>query len=209
MSLNNNTVNEFLEILSSDAPSPGGGSASALLAAIGTGLIHMVASLTTDKEKFIEHQGLVNEVLDKSNKYQIEYQKLIDEDVKAFEEVSKVFSMPKENDEQKKQRRIAMQKALKNAINPPLKIMELINDTLELICLSVDKFNQNALSDLGVASLSLDSALKGAYLNVLINLKSIKNEEFVSSNRKKADDLLDENSKKAIDLFNKIKGKLV
>lgn len=209
MSLNNNTVNEFLEILSSDAPSPGGGSASALLAAIGTSLIHMVASLTTDKEKFIEHQELVNEVLDKSNKYQIEYQKLIDEDVKAFEEVSKVFSMPKENDEQKKQRRIAMQKALKNAINPPLKIMELINDTLELICLSVDKFNQNALSDLGVASLSLDSALKGAYLNVLINLKSIKSEEFVSSNRKKADDLLDENSKKAIDLFNKIKGKLV
>lgn len=195
MSLNKESIDNFLEILSSSAPAPGGGAVASLEGAIASSLIHMVASLTINKEKYSSSQEFALKMIEKAKSYQDEFQKLIDEDVSSFNEVSKVFKMPKETEEEKNKRKEAMQKALKIAIMPPLKVMRLVSSISSSLLECTDKLNQNALSDIGVASLTLDSALKGAYLNVLINLGSIKDESFKEKIKIESQELLEETSK--------------
>ncbi len=104
---------------------------------------------------------------------------IVDRDTEAFNQVSAVFSMPKGTDEEKSLRREAMQSALKNATLVPFEMMRLCIEAIELISSGLGKVNTSALSDFGVAALCLKTALMGGWLNVKINLSSIKDEEFV------------------------------
>lgn len=194
-------VNEFMKVLGSDEPAPGGGSAAALAAAMGISLTKMVGELTTGKEKYAEHEELTQTILKESAILQVELLEAIDKDTEAFNAVSAVFGMPKGTDEEKAKRREAMQKALEGAAVSPFNMMETIVKALELTQKAVGKSNTNAASDLGVSALNLKSGLQGAWLNILINLSGIKNQEFVDKYRKEGEVLLNKGSDIADNIY--------
>ena len=195
------TVKDFVEVLGSDAPAPGGGSAAALAASMGISLTKMVCELTIGKKKYAEFEDEIKLVYDESNALQKELLEAIDKDTEAFNVVSAVFSMPKETDDDKAKRRAAMQSALEGAAESPFHMMKLMVNALEVTKRAIGKSNTNAASDLGVAALNLKSGLQGAWLNVLINLSSIKNEEFVAMHKEEGKKLLAKGSLLADEIY--------
>ncbi len=192
MKLTQMQVRAFCELLASDAPAPGGGSASALAGAMGIGLAEMVASLTIGKKKYAEFEENAKELRDKASKLCNEMIVSIDKDTEAFDGVSAVFAMPKDTDEEKAARKQAMQAALKEATLAPYSVMELCLESLKTVEQGLGKTNTSAASDLGVAALNLKSAVQGAWLNVLINLGGIHDEAFVSEYKAKGEAILHE-----------------
>lgn len=183
-------ITDFIDTLASDAPAPGGGSASALAGAIGISLTRMVAALTIGKEKYAEHNQLMLETSNQADKLKGELLASIDRDTEAFNGVTAVFKMPKETDQEKALRKVAMQLALQEATIVPYQMMVHALQALEVTKGAVGKSNPNAASDLGVASLTLKAAVQGAWLNVLINLSGIQDEEFVNEYKKKGQEIL-------------------
>ena len=184
------TVSEFADVMASDAPAPGGGSASALTGAIGAGLAAMVCALTVGKKKYAEYEAQTIEAQKKAVALKDRYIEIIDSDTEAFNAVSAVFAMPKDTDEQKAARKAAMQAALKQCTISPFEMMELACDALEVVTALVGKTNASAASDLGCAALNLRSAIQGAWLNVCINVGGIQDEAFAKEYREKGEALL-------------------
>ena len=172
-------VSEFMQLLASEAPAPGGGSAAALAGATGASLAAMVAALTLGKEKYREHEVQTAVLQDNGNKLQARFLELIDADTAAFNEVSAAYKLPKQTPEEKAKRQEAIEDALKNATKTPFAMMEAALECLRVVATAVGKTNVSAASDLGVAAYSLRAATEGAWLNVLINLGGIKDETFV------------------------------
>lgn len=202
------TITDFMQTLGSDAPAPGGGSASALAGATGVSLLKMVTELTIGKKKYAEFESEMIEVRDKAQVLQHQLLVAIDEDTESFNEVSAVFAMPKETDEDKAKRSQAMQKALKNATITPFNVMTVLSDVLTLTSRAVGKSNTNASSDLGVAAVQVKAALQGAWLNVLINLGGIKDEQFVAEYKEKGHILLTKGCQLADTIFEEIEKSL-
>jgi len=188
--LSEKPVLTFLDELASSAPAPGGGSAAALAAAIGAALVSMVANLTVGKKQYVDVQADIQRILVRSEALRHKCQDLLEKDVAAYTQVSRVYKMPKDTDEQKAARADAMQKALKNATTVPMELAQVCVEVLELCPEAAEKGNVNAVSDAGVGALMAEAALRAAALNVLINLGSIKDEAFVQKERAKLDALL-------------------
>ena len=169
-------VNEYLDVLKSDAPAPGGGSASALAAAQGVALVSMVCDLTLGKEKYAEYQDVCGEAKDKASDLYSKLVASIDKDTEAFNLVSAAFKMPKGTDEEKAARSKAIADGTLVATEVPFETMMLCAEGLKVTEMIIGKSNPNAASDLGVAALNLLSGVKGAWLNVLINLPGVKDE---------------------------------
>jgi formiminotetrahydrofolate cyclodeaminase len=185
------TVSQFADVMASDAPAPGGGSASALNGAIGAGLAAMVCALTVGKKKYVEFEGLAKETEGKALALKDKFVAIIDTDTEAFNAVSAVFTMPKDTDEQKAARKAAMLEALKGCTISPYQMMELAAEALELVSSLVGKSNATAASDLGCAALNLKSAIQGAWLNVCININGMADQAFADEYRAKGQALLD------------------
>ena len=181
---------EFVDLLASDAPAPGGGSAAALEGALGAALTAMVCGLTVGKKKYAEFQELAEEAQKKATDLKARFVDVMDRDTEAFNVVSAAFGMPKETDEEKAARSAAIQKGLEGCTKTPFEMMELAVETLELTASILGKSNDSAASDLGVSALSLRSAIQGAWLNVLINIGSLKNKELAEDYRAKGEALL-------------------
>ncbi len=185
------TVSQFADVMASDAPAPGGGSASALNGAIGAGLAAMVCALTVGKKKYVEFEGLAKETEEKALALKDKFVTIIDTDTEAFNAVSAVFTMPKDTDEEKAARKAAMLEALKGCTVSPYQMMELAAEALELVSALVGKSNATAASDLGCAALNLKSAIQGAWLNVCININGMADQAFADEYRAKGQALLD------------------
>lgn len=181
---------EFVDLLASDAPAPGGGSAAALEGALGAALTAMVCGLTVGKKKYAEFQELAESAQAKATDLKARFVDVMDRDTEAFNVVSAAFGMPKETDEEKAARSVAIQKGLEGCTKTPFEMMELAVETLELTASILGKSNDSAASDLGVSALSLRSAIQGAWLNVLINIGSLKNKELAEDYRAKGEALL-------------------
>ena len=181
---------EFVDLLASDAPAPGGGSAAALEGALGAALTAMVCSLTIGKKKYAEFEELAAEAQKKAAGLKARFVDVMDRDTDAFNVVSAAFGMPKATDEEKAARSAAIQKGLEGCTKTPFEMMELAVETLELTASILGKSNDSAASDLGVSALSLRSAIQGAWLNVLINIGSLKNKELAEDYRAKGEALL-------------------
>ena len=181
---------EFVDLLASDAPAPGGGSAAALEGALGAALTAMVCGLTVGKKKYAEFQELAEEAQKKATDLKARFVDVMDRDTEAFNVVSAAFGMPKETDEEKAARSAAIQKGLEGCTKTPFEMMELAVETLELTVSILGKSNDSAASDLGVSALSLRAAIQGAWLNVLINIGSLKNKELAEDYRAKGEALL-------------------
>ena len=199
------TVRGFADLLGSDAPAPGGGSAAALAGALGAALTAMVGSLTVGRKKYAEFDGLARETLEKARDLEHRFLDVMERDTEAFNAVSAVFAMPKGTDQEKEAQAAAMQEALQGCTKTPFEMMELSLEALRLTDGLVDRSNASAASDLGCAALHLGSAVQGAWLNVLINLGSIRDAAFAAQYRTRGQILLDE----ALPLSQRIYGRIL
>lgn len=168
-----NSINNFLDELSSNKPTPGGGSVAALVGSLGDGLMNMVCNFTKNKEKYKDVEEDVYNSLQEIEKYMSRLNQLVEEDIKAYGIVSRAYKMPKGTQEEIEKRNKSIVIATYEAIMPPLNVMECCYQSVLLLKKIYNKFNINLISDFGVAAKLFMAAFDGAYLNVLINAKSI------------------------------------
>ena len=192
-------VIDYIHEASTGNPTPGGGSVSALVGSLGSALTQMVANLTLDKKSFTD---LDNEIKDEFNaNFRLLREKMnilseiVDEDSNAFDGVLLAFKMPKETEEEKHARTIAIQEGYKYALEVPLRCASECLDILKLQSIFAIYGNINAITDVGVGALLAYAGLEGALMNVRINLLSIKDEDYKSNINNKISIILDEGNK--------------
>lgn len=197
-------MDEFLEVLSSKAPVPGGGGASAYAAAIGMSLGSMVANLTTGKKKYAQYQPQIDEVLEAAEKLTKELTEFMDKDAEAFEPLSKAYGLPKDTPKQLAEREEIMEKALVSASETPLALMEKILEAMRLLDRLSVIGSKLAISDVGVGIQMAKAALNGASLNVFINTNLMKNTVVANSMNTRADELLTVGNKLADNVYDSV-----
>lgn len=190
-------MKEFIEVLSSKAPVPGGGGACAYVAAAGMALGSMVANLTTGKKKYAEYQQEIDEILEKAELISKELIEYMDKDAESFEPLSKAYGLPKETEEQAAYKEQVMEKALMDASLTPIALMEKIMEALRILDRLSVVGSRLAVSDVGAGVQLCKAALNGASLNVFINTKLMKNTEVAEEMNVKADELLIEGNELA------------
>ena len=178
MELRKLTVEGFINETASSSPAPGGGSVAALNAASSAALIAMVADLTIGKEKYKASEEEMKDIA-KAGALKDQFLSLIDEDSNAFNKIMAAFKLPKDTDEAKKARSAAIQEATKGAALVPFKVGETANTLFALAEAVILRGNPNAVTDGAVAAMNARAAVRGAFLNVKINLGSIKDQVFV------------------------------
>ena len=200
--------NEFVEVLGSKAPVPGGGGASALVGAVGTALGNMVGALTVGKKKYADVEEEMKELMAKATTLQDELLHLIERDAEVFEPLSKAYGMPRETEEEKAEKARVMEIVLKDACSVPMEIMEKCCEAIDLIVEFAAKGSALAISDAGVGAAFCKAALEGASLNVYINTKSMKNREYAEELNAKADAMLAKYPPMADEIFASVLGRL-
>jgi len=195
----NKTVSEFSELLSEKVSVPGGGSASALVGAYAAALCSMSANFTSGKKKFAMYQDDIDKIIYESNLIRENLLNLVTEDIQNFEPLSKAYSIDK-NDPKRDE---ILEEATKNALFAPLKMMEQIVRSIDLLLLLEDKCSAIMISDVGCGAYMAAAALKSASLNVFVNTKSLKNREYAKNINEKTLNML-EYADKAMILGNRI-----
>lgn len=173
-------ITEFTALTASDEPAPGGGSVSALAGALAAALGEMVGRLTIGKEKYAQQEEICIRTVSTLEPLREKLVGLITEDTQAFSGYMDALALPKSTDEEKKLRKDAMQKGLKEAVAVPERTAYTAYSVLEQAGLMVENGNRNALTDAMVAAMLARTAVLGAIANVQINLNSIKDEAYVS-----------------------------
>jgi formiminotetrahydrofolate cyclodeaminase len=208
MAFRDQTIDAFIRELSSKAPVPGGGGASALVGALSASLTHMVGALTVGKPKYAAVEAEMNELLKETEALANRFLKLMDEDAEAFEPLAQAYRLPKETEAERASKAIQMEAALKSAVQPPLEIMETCAKSLPLIALCAEKGSVVAVSDAGVAASLCRAALEGASLNVFINTQGMLDRGYAESLNRRAKELLAQAGAEAESLFRSVSAKL-
>lgn len=202
------TCEDFVDILSTKAPVPGGGGASALVGAIGCALGNMVGSLTVGKKKYADVETDMIALKEKADILQKELLHLVEEDARVFEPLSKAYGMPKDTEEEKAEKARVMAIVLKDACSVPMEIMRKCCEAIDLIEEFAAKGSVIALSDAGVGAAFCKAALLGASLNVFINTKSMADREYAESLNEEAEKMIAEYSVKADEVFESVNERL-
>lgn len=189
-------IDEYIKELGSKAPVPGGGGASAVAGALSAALSSMVCNLTVGKKSYISVEDDIKKILENMNKHMESFIKLSDKDAEVFYPLSQAYSFKPQNDEEKKMHEENMEKLLFDAAMVPLYIMKEAYSMLVAVDFLAKKGSKLAVSDAGVAVSMLRSAVCGAMMNVVINVKYMKN-------REKAQNLMDEASEILENTMNK------
>ncbi|MGX7030016.1 cyclodeaminase/cyclohydrolase family protein [Vagococcus zengguangii] len=200
----NQTIEHFINELGSEKSTPGGGSAAAVTGAIGISLTQMVVSLTTGKARYAEHQTLLDDVQAQATVLTQRFIDGIQEDIAAFNHVMEAYRLPAQTEDEKCLKQVQIEATSKEATIAPFNMMETSVEALRLSQQLLGKSNPNVLSDLGVAALNLSAALQSSWLNVLINLKNIQDEAFVSTYRMQGTKLLAEGKQLANELYQQV-----
>lgn len=191
MKLIDMTVSDYLKDLASDSPAPGGGSAAALCGAQGAGLAAMVASFTIGRKKFADYEANALAVRDAELALMEKLKAQIDRDTEAFNLVAAAFKMPKATDGEKTARSAAIQAGTLVSTEVPFETMGLALEALRTAEKLLAGFNEGAASDLGVAVWNLLACVRGAWLNVCINIGSLKDREAAESFRLRGREILE------------------
>ncbi len=185
------TLKAFAEELSRNSPAPGGGSVAALNGALSASLLSMVAALTHGKKKYKDVWDEMEKVGDEAQALKYRFLELIDKDTEAFDAFMAAMKLPKKTEEEKMIRNAELEKATKHAIEIPLETLRTSVRLVELADVVAEKGNKNAVSDAGVSALTAYAAARGAYLNVLINLAGISDEQYRNSVGTEAKELIE------------------
>lgn len=198
------TIQEFLDVLSSKEPVPGGGGASALAGALGNALGQMVANLTIGKKKYALVEDEIKELAERMKGIQGQFSALADQDAKVFAPLAKCYSLPSGTEEEKAYKAEVMEARLLDASLVPMEIMEKASEMLEIMDILADKGSRMAVSDVGVGVQFIRTALLGAVMNVYINTKSMKNREKAEEMNEKAERLIKEGTEAADRIYQKV-----
>ncbi|MFR9166205.1 MAG: cyclodeaminase/cyclohydrolase family protein [Dysgonomonas sp.] len=181
------SVKQFLDKTAGNEPVPGGGSISALSAALSAALTEMVANLTIGKKKYLDKEDLMKQIAKTAKDYQNGFVKDIDADADAYNKVFDAFKLPKDTEEQQALRSEKIQEATKIAAEVPMQVAKNAYSLMDVIVQVAKEGNQNAITDACVAMMAARTAVLGALLNVRINLGSIKDLDYVQNMAKEAD----------------------
>lgn len=199
-----NSCKDFIDVLASSAPIPGGGGASALVGAIGVALGNMVGSLTVGKKCYVDVEEDIIRCKKEADEITKRLLELVAKDAEVFEPLSKAYSLPKSTPEELAKKEEVMAVVLKDACEVPLEIMKTCARGLDLMKEFAEKGSRIALSDAGVGATLLKSALQGASLNIYINTKSMKDRVLAQQLNDETDSLRKTYEKKADEIFENI-----
>ncbi len=201
-------VTRFLDELASGAATPGGGSAAAIMGAMGAALVSMMCNLTIGKKNYTEVEGEMRAVLADAEALRTRLADMVAEDIAAFDGLMAAYGLPKDSDEQKAVRSAAIQAGLKAATDAPLACARASAEVIALSLRAAQVGNKNVISDAGVGALAAQAALRSAALNVYINVPSLKDAAFASACRDEIDALLATAVPLAEQTYERVKSKL-
>jgi len=184
------TLTAFANETASESPAPGGGSISAYVGALGVSLATMVANLSSHKPGWDSRWKEFSDWAEKGQKLKDELLKLVDEDTAAFNKIMSAFTLPKGTEEEKKQRKQAIQDATKYAIEVPFKVMQLSYESMAVIEQMASIGNPNSVTDAGVGALCARTAVYGAFLNVQINAGGLDDKTYAAQKIEEGQQLL-------------------
>lgn len=190
MEIKRQTIEEFTAQLSSKAPTPGGGGASAMAGALGNALGQMVANLTIGKKRYADVEQEVIRQLENMERLQLRFFELADEDARVFAPLAACYSLPSGTEEERIYKETVMEENLLAASRIPMEIMEESLKMLDILEFLGEKGSRLAVSDVGVGVQFIRTALSGAVMNVYINTRSMKNREKAEELNRKADEML-------------------
>ena len=195
---------DFIDVLASKEPIPGGGGAAAYVGAIGMALGNMVGSLTVGKKKYADVQDDIIALKAKADALQKDLLELVRRDAEVFEPLSKAYGLPKDTDEQKAEKARVMEAALKEAAGAPLDIMQKCCEAIDLHQSFADKGTAIAISDVGCGVACCKAALMAASLNVFINTKAMADRSYAEELYSQANTMLENYTKKADQIYNQV-----
>ena len=198
------TMDNFLAVLSSSEPVPGGGGACGYVAAVGMSLGNMVLALTTGKKKYAEYHEEFDVLIVKSTDLTKKLAEWMDKDSESFKPLAAAYFLPKHTEEQIKEREAIMAKALVTASEAPLSMMELILEAMKLIDRISVIGSRIAISDAGVGITMCEPAMKGASLNVFINTKLMKDTDVADDMNTRTDELIIRGNQMADEVYDRV-----
>ncbi len=172
------SIVEFANETASNSPAPGGGSIAALNAAMAASLLSMVANLTIGKKKYMDFSQRAEKIAEECSQYKDLFVKAIDKDASSFNGVMAAMKLPKDTEEEKEIRSAKIQEEYKNAIEVPLSLGTKVTELYAYCKELAQNGNSNAITDVAVALINIRAASEGAFLNVKINLNSLKDEKY-------------------------------
>ena len=173
-------VTDFIDEVSRESPAPGGGSIAALAGTLGSALTSMVSNLSANNRGSEETDKILNAAAEKAQELKFELSNSIDADTNAFNEYMEARRLPSKTEEEKLIKFVAEQEGLKKAVHVPLKTARLSFEAIKIAQAVVDHGNPNSITDVGVGAQMAYTGVKGGIYNVLINLKDIKDEQFIA-----------------------------
>ena len=188
-----NSCRDFVAVLASSAPAPGGGGAAALVGAIGTALGHMVGALTVGKKKYAAVEAQMRQLMDRCDRLQQELLEQVQADEEGFVPLARAYGIPKDDPERPR----ILEEATLTACAVPLRIMELCCDAIDALEQFADKGSRLAVSDAGCGAVCCKAALQAASLNVRINTKSLQDRDAAQTMNEKIDQMLEQYGQKA------------
>jgi formiminotetrahydrofolate cyclodeaminase len=206
--IKDSAIEPFLDALASQSATPGGGSAAAIIGAMGAALVSMVCNLTIGKKKYADVEDEMTNVLNEAERLRRALTDMIQDDVQAFDAVMGAYRMAKETDAEKAVRSEAIQAALIQATVVPLACCKVAREVIDLAGVAAEKGNLNVISDAGVGVLAAYAALRSAALNVYINAKMIADKGFAEASLKELEGLLAGAEDATEKAYSIVKGKL-
>jgi len=201
MDFTQNSCREFVTVLASSEPVPGGGGASALVAAIGTALGNMVGSLTVGKKKYADVESEIVALKARCDALQTELLDQVPADAEGFAPLARAYAIPKDDPA----RAETLEQATVTACRVPMHIMELCCQSLDAIAVFAQKGSRLAVSDAGCGAAIVKSALQAASLNVFINTKSLQDRALAGELNEKCLGMLDQYGRLADEIFESVK----
>ncbi len=204
MKLTDKTCRDFADLLASKKAVPGGGGAAALVGALGVALNSMVANFSIGKKKFMDIEDKHRDIINRGYELKDELIELIDKDAENFLPLSKAYGIKAITDEEKADKEKVLQDALKVACSSPMNMVECIYESILLHEELVGISSKLIISDIGVGVQCLKAALYSAQLNVVINVNSIKDEEYTNEVREKTEVMVENGSRIADQVYAKV-----
>ena len=205
MDFTQNTCRDFVSVLASSAPVPGGGGAAALVGAVGTALGNMVGSLTVGKKRYADVESEIIALKAKCDALQSELLDQVAEDAKGFEPLAKAYGIPKDDPDRER----VLEEATVSACQAPMRIMELCCEAIEAVAVFAEKGSRIAVSDAGCGAVILKAALQSASLNVFINTRSLKDRATADGLNAKANAMLDQYCAMADGIYDAVRANFI